>query len=302
MQTETVHPATGLAEQRMSHPRSPDSRPLIFLHIPKTAGTTLERILARQYGHDALFKMRPEEEDLEGAVQRLRDLDAATRRKVRLIHGHMHFGIHDVLGEPVPYMTMLRHPVDRVISHYYYVKRRPNHYLHDLVRDGMTLREYVETAGGGRSIEFDNGQTRAYAGPPYDRAEVGTCDEEMLEAARRNLDTHFRAVGVSERFDESLLLFRHAFGWRLPFYVRHNVTRNRPSMDEVDPETRAVVEEHSRLDLALYRYATDRLDARVRELGVSFQAELAAFRTLNTLYNRARAVRHRLRNIRPGAA
>lgn len=292
MQTNTIRTVAAATNDVMAETPSSSPRPLVFVHVPKTAGTTLKRVFAREYGHESLFKTLPEE-DLEGTVARFRDLDHEDRSRVRLIQGHMPFGIHQVLGEPVQYVTMLRNPVDRVVSHYYYARRLPEHYLHDAIRAGMTLKEYVTTAGGGLSLELDNGQTRSIAGAPHHLLEVGACTEEMLELAKQNLDRHFGAVGLLERFDESLLVFRRAFGWGIPFYVRRNVTRNRPRVREIDADTLAVIEDHNRLDMELYRYATQRLDDRIRQLGPGFQLELRSFEALNRLYNWIRPARDR---------
>ncbi|MEO5579030.1 MAG: hypothetical protein ABIR58_00110 [Gemmatimonadaceae bacterium] len=58
--------------------------------------------------------------------------------------------------------------------------------------------------------EVDNDQTRRIAGeePP-----LGRCTSAMFELAKQNLRRHFRVVGVTDRFDETLLLMKQAFGW-----------------------------------------------------------------------------------------
>ena len=47
----------------------------------------------------------------------------------------------------------------------------------------------------------------------------------MLETAKRNLEAHFAWVGITERFDESLVLLGRTFGWRDVRYVSANVSR-----------------------------------------------------------------------------
>ncbi len=292
MRTDTMRTAVGAADDTMKSPsRHPEPQPLVFVHVPKTAGTTLKKVFARQYGHESLFKTQPEE-DLEGTVSRLRDLDRAERQRVRLIQGHMPFGIHEALGAPVRYVTMLRNPVDRMVSHYYYARRIPDHYLYDAVHS-MSLREYVETSGGGISLEMDNGQVRSIAGAPHHLVEAGECSREMLDMAKRNLALRFDAVGILERFDESLLVFRRAFDWRIPLYIRRNVTKDRPSVREIDDQTLAIIEEHNRYDLELYRFAVELFDSRIRDLGPVFQAEIHMFKLLNNAYNRMRPARDR---------
>ena len=62
----------------------------------------------------------------------------------------------------------------------------------------------------------------------------------MLERAKRNLDEHFSWLGMTERFDESLILLRRTFGWRDVRYVSRNVSRSRAELTPAQRElTRA---------------------------------------------------------------
>jgi hypothetical protein len=269
---------------------------LVFLHIPKTGGKTLEHVLRRQYGSEALYRVKG---DYDAAVSRLKRLDGATRSGLRVIHGHMPFGIHEELEEPAVYTAMLRHPVDRVISHYHYAQRKEGHYLREAARSEPSLKRYVETGAGGRTVELDNGQTRALSGERPSEIELGGCTPELLEAAKSNLAKHFGAVGVVERFDESLVVMREAFGWRAPIYVRQNTSGRRRGRGDLDAATRRAIEKRNELDLELYGYATERLAKRMEEIS-GVRSKVASFRALNGGYNRLRSLRNRLTRGRAG--
>ena len=94
---------------------------LAFLHVPKTAGTALRRVLAEQYGPDRVLELYHG----IGAddVERLRRMEARDWQQVRAVAGHMEYGIHELIPFPVRYVTMLRDPVDRIVSHYSYRAR-----------------------------------------------------------------------------------------------------------------------------------------------------------------------------------
>jgi hypothetical protein len=47
----------------------------------------------------------------------------------------------------------------------------------------------------------------------------------LLGAAKEHLRDRFAVVGLTEDFDRSALLTKHAFGWHTPFYVKENVGR-----------------------------------------------------------------------------
>jgi hypothetical protein len=129
---------------------------------------------------------------------------------------------------------------------------------------------------------MDNMQTRLLSGVWTDLG-FGECDEETLTLAKQNLRERFCVVGLTERFDETLLLLKRALGWRNVNYVRHNVTRGRPRRTSVDAETLSVLQASNQLDIQLYAYAKTLLADKIRAQGPSFSRELMAFRFSNDL-------------------
>ena len=250
---------------------------VIFLHIGKTAGTTLRRVLRRNFPQgDVLIvkaRGRPRTETLADFAK----LPEADRARPRLIMGHTVFGLHELVPRPSTYVSMVRRPKSLVLSQYTFVQRTEGHRHHmDVVRRGMSLEEYIES---GLALEMDNSQTRAIAGDldtPY-----GACTDEMLERAKRNIGGHFAVVGITERFDESLVLMQHAFGWRKISYVRANVAPGR----RPEPSERALrlIEEHNRLDNELYRWVGERFDAAIAA-DPGFAAAYERFERANSLY------------------
>jgi hypothetical protein len=248
----------------------------IFVHIPKTAGTTLARIIARQYPPRA--RMLVERHD-EG-VREFQALPEARRAEIRLLRGHIPYGLHADCPRPATYFTLLREPIDRLVSYYYFVQREPQHYLHDYANTpGMTLKRYVEDRV---SLQMANMQTRLISGVWTDPG-YGECDRGTLATAKRNLERHFSVVGLTERFDETLLLLKRTLGWRNVFYVRHNVTRGRPRRASLDAETLAVLCASNQLDLELYEHAKALLDQQVCAQGPAFSRALWAFQLANRL-------------------
>jgi hypothetical protein len=180
---------------------------------------------------------------------------------------------------------MLRHPVRRVVSHYEYVQRTREHYLHDkVVSGGLTLDDYV---AGGVSTELNDGQVRQLCGiegagtVPY-----GEVSEEMLETAKTNLQHRFVAVGITERFDESLLLFQKLLGWGSVQYEAKNTAPRRVS-PAASETTTAVILRYNGLDLRLYDFARELLASALVAHGIDGKA-LARFRATNFAYRAGR--------------
>lgn len=221
---------------------------LIFLHIPKTAGTTLQWIIERQYDPSEIYTLRGQHD-----VPALEQLPLEQKLRLRAIKGHMGFGIHRTLPQPSTYLTLLRDPVDRVISSYYYIRRTPKHPHYDAIAsENLSLEEFIRR--GISKIATDNGQTR------------------------------LSLVGVVERFDETLLLAQQRFGWRTPFYLRKNIGTNRLSKADVPRETLRLIEEYNSLDLELYQFARNLFEEAVRAQGHVFSWRIRLFRLANRVY------------------
>ncbi len=89
-----------------------DREALIFLHIPKTAGTTLNRIIDWQYNPLSIFTVDPHR--IRATVARFKTFPEQRRRRFRVVRGHLVFGIHEFLPQSATYITMLRQPVARL--------------------------------------------------------------------------------------------------------------------------------------------------------------------------------------------
>ncbi len=256
---------------------------LIFLHIPKAGGSTLHRIIEKQYEPSTIFTIP----SFYSSKEEFRQAAEFQLKEIKVLKGHMFFGLPDVLPNPSTYITLLRDPVERIISHYYYVLRTPIHYLYkDVKAKNMSLKEY---ACSGLSVELDNGQTRLISGFNF-RDHSQPASQEMLEVAKQNLKSQFAVVGSVENFNKTLMLLKKEFGWKMPFYVKQNTTKNRLLKERVSKETLDVIKKHNELDIELYRYAKDIFEDLVNQQDASFEREIKVFNLLNGVYQTYRGV------------
>ncbi len=246
-------------------------RPLIFVHLPKAAGTTLESVILRQYRgyHAERLTGSPDE------FERFKALPKAQLDRFDLIVGHQHFGVHELLTKPATYLTMLRDPVDRAISYFHHARTRPEHYLHKVIHErGWTLRDLLER---GTTTELDNDQVRWLSRVPHDDVPFGRVSRAQLDEAKRNLDEHFAVVGVAERFHESLVMMQVQFGWLNVAYRRQNQTSERPSLHDVPADLIELIRAKQSLDIELYEHANHWLDAAIERVGPAFAMLLERF-------------------------
>lgn len=240
--------------------------PLIFLHVPKSAGTTMRAIIERQYAPANVYTI------YQGASghHTMSDLDALTeeqKREISIYAGHFSFGLHERIGCAPNYYAMLRDPVDRVISYYHHaISHHPQFSMNK-----MSLMKFFER----KNLQIDNHQTRIVSGI---RAPFKECSYDMLWIAIEHVDASFCAVGLTERFDESLLLLCQAMGWTPPRYTSKNVAANRPARDYFSQAEIDMVRSNNRLDEMLYAYAQRRLDEQLQQSASRFSEDLKELR------------------------
>ncbi|MFN8027177.1 MAG: glycosyltransferase [Acidimicrobiia bacterium] len=226
----------------------------VFVHLPKTAGSTFLRIIEREYGEEAVYRLYG---GLDARLAELRARSVEEQRAVRVVAGHVAMGVAEELPGPSAYLTIVRDPVERIVSHYHYVRSRPDGQGHARALEGIrTLEDYVTKSVFAGMV--NNGQTRllgsdlATAGQP---ATAAVLDRALATLARTDV-----IVGVQERFDELVLLACRAFGWGWPAYGRDNVGVGRPRLAQVPEATVELIRDRNQLDVALHEAARARVE------------------------------------------
>jgi hypothetical protein len=228
---------------------------VLFLHIPKAGGSTLGEFVYTQCCVDNVsdggliqggvyycpfgFVKEPglAVPEYARAVLRLPAL--------RAVIGHFWYGIHQHLDRRWAYLTALRNPVERVVSLYYFLQ------LHDK----MSLDDFATSSS---LKEVDNDQTRRLCGEDPD---FGQCTPAMLRRAQDNLRRDFAAVGVIERLEDTIELFRRKLGWDRGYTpVSRNVNPARPRTDSLPASALEAIRRRNALDEELYQFAVQLLD------------------------------------------
>lgn len=226
---------------------------LIFLHIPKAGGNTLKSVLNRQYNENERLRIYtyPHFPRDKGIVS-LKKLSVEEKSKLKLIYGHFAFGIHKYLPIESKYITFLRDPIDRVISHFYYVKKCDiKEHLANM--EGDTLEEYLEK---GLQYELNNGMTRLLCSEEKIQKD-SIITREDLEIAKKNIERYFSFVGILEEFHKGLMTLSTLFGWRNDLlYKRKNVTEH-PNKDEIPKHVINKIIKMNDLDIELYKYVRE---------------------------------------------
>ena len=166
------------------------SRHLVFIHIPKTAGTFIREGLEQHYEKiGCAYGTKPfaNFSTMDGD-----QLAAFKTHEVLIGHESFHaFQTH--LDRPATYFTVLRNPVDRLISYYnHLMTHAPNFANHK-----VTLLKFLENRS---NYEIDNVQLRYLSGKPV-KHPVGQAE---LDHAKSLIDNGVLHAGIKERLAETL--------------------------------------------------------------------------------------------------
>ena len=115
---------------------------IIFAHIPKSAGFSLNTIMKKQYGNERVLEIDPSKP--RKAYLGVATMPVWSALYLRAISGHVVWGLHKWLPKSFIYITVLRDPVERVLSFYSYVLASPTHFLHkEMVDKNIDLENFL---------------------------------------------------------------------------------------------------------------------------------------------------------------
>jgi hypothetical protein len=222
---------------------------ILFDHIPKCGGTSLIKALSELYPEDSIFR-------LDGAnpytsIEEFKQLDTGTRDSFQLIVGHESNLLLPLLKTDFLVFSMIRNPVDRVISHYYYALRTPEHYLHKgLIEEEVGLFDYVSDEW---TAELSNWYVQHFGG--FSREDITNDPDRCLRKTIELMEGQYALIGLLERPEDfmrkltRLAKFRRSL--KLP---RLNTASAKASGISVPEPTLEMITNKNQLDIAIYNH------------------------------------------------
>jgi hypothetical protein len=215
---------------------------IYFLHVPKTAGTSMRRLFTAGKAEDeiAYVYLPPDGWELEALYAEPRQ----RLERLQLLFGHFHYGVDRRLQRPGQYLTCLRDTASRLTSNYW------QHVRGGFVGE-MGLLDYFNEW---KPKDMDNYTVRLLAGLGHG-VPFGGVTEAHLAQAMRTLRTGFAAFGLYEYLPETLTRFRQVLGLGPMAIGQDNVTPPAQRQERLPAAEVAALVRHNALDEALYAYA-----------------------------------------------
>ena len=234
---------------------------LIFVHIPKAGGTTLNSIIYKNIDPNEIWKYcsYEHEHEVEGIKKAIKD------DKLKSIIGHMACGFH-AFTPNYKCITLLREPVPRVLSYFKHFQRTPITCRDKFVGIERTF-DVIESSGWSItdlleskvSNHVNNGYTRYFAGIgglPLSITKKEELDKKDLMIAKQNIEKYFDVVGITEEYNKSLLLLRRYTQIKDIFYIKKNQAKKKPS-NTIPDATLNLLAKYNEFDIELYMFAKD---------------------------------------------
>ena len=268
---------------QLSHapPPLPDtgSKPrLVFLHIPKTAGTSFLTTLGNVFGESHVRRLPWDAFSREG-LQQLRDQPGWA--EIDCLAGH--FPVHAVAGWGAEFslFTLLRHPVDRVFSLFRFLRRQsPAELARMGLAPGFGFEAFLDCETAEVFAQLRNGMCRLLCGLPEMSDEADPAfwradrEAEMAERSLALLDTV--PFGLAERMPETLHLLGELMQARQPLSEHVENISGPPGPEWTTGNIVRVVALNGG-DLAMYHQAARLFGQRIARTGALPRVEHAAF-------------------------
>lgn len=242
------------------------AKPFLFIHIRKTAGSSLRGLLANAFPVNRVLLNAH-------SVRGPQELGDAI-----FVTGHVGFDYARRFVVSPTIFTTVREPVSRCLSAYHFYRNNDEHFFRTLANDLAgsdyeSRRRFTDRARHLDMLRFlveeealaqawlSNIQTRQLAGS----LGVGLTDDDphLLESALANLG-RCDLVGIVERLDDTLRLLEHMMNWGRLGPLQHLNSTIRPEAASIDPRCLEILRSWNMLDLRLYEEACRLLELKLR--------------------------------------
>lgn len=233
--------------------RKKDLIPAVFLHIQKTAGTSLIEIIRAHYGNNIITHGDFSARNYEDLVD------------IAFISGHFGFYFAKPFIHNRYSFTILRDPVERVLSLYYFCRNQnsseyPIYHLartldiENFLRQGMNPGRIHSHIWNHQVWTLASGR----ANPEGQESHEHDDEEKLLDLAISHLEK-LSYVGFTESFEKDSVAILAALGIPVPeTKIVANTTPGRLGRNDVSERTLELIAELTRLDQIMYAKAWSR--------------------------------------------
>ena len=215
---------------------------ILFVHVPKSGGMSLYNALADAVGKRRSIRFYSASEEQK---EKYLAMDEKSLRKHALISGHFSypFFLKKAISDYKP-ITLIRDPIDRELSAYFYMKTHQEHPMYDRLKK-VDLYEFVN-----RRLKRTQGNRHCHQ----------LCGEGTFEAAKKVIDENYYLVSTVEYMNEFCQILQRNLGIEKIDIKRDNETLFRMSRKELHPDLIDKIAQLNKEDIKLYNYVKTKFE------------------------------------------
>jgi hypothetical protein len=202
----------------------------IFIHIPKTGGTTINTAMNNSY-----WQTKPDFH-YRHIIRDTRESNAGDIFDPKNINKYLNYHL----------FMMMRDPIDRTASEYYFMREKKS-FMHLISKKPTSFKNYIKSKHTQNGvINFLKGRT-FFSTIPSTQKDL----EDIIECIQ---NTPIK-TGIFEHFEDSMNYFSKDSNltWKKKIEVKR-ITFIRPKKEEIDEEVKGLILENNKLDVKLYEY------------------------------------------------
>lgn len=197
---------------------------LVFHHIPKTAGTSVQMVLSEPLNPKYVLNYT------EGAGTLAR-VAGDRLQTTRFLTGHLTYWDVDAVPEPRRVITFLRKPKERILSLYYFWRAMRDEFLASLGMEVLSLAktrgllQFLRSSERFVRYQIDNALVRPFVYTDYPLAPdiAKLPPQELAAMALERLRSTYHFVGFHETFAEDFEAVQRSIGrYPRPMQRRYN--------------------------------------------------------------------------------
>lgn len=227
----------------------------IYVHIPKTGGTTYCTALIRSFHGRRRFSVMGLRDKNEQKIERLFKLDEKQLNRIEIVFGHRTQCADQAFKyRATKFYTTIRSPFERIKSQY----RQNLKFLANSGAPKISLEQFIESFDKPLSHYFFDHSTVS------EMIKIGYSPSDIAAAAKKRIEEKYAIVGLTEKMNQSICLYNELL--QLDIY-KINALNVSPAERVLEHDHQA---EHLREyfnqkfseDLILYQEISERFEAQ----------------------------------------